>query len=109
MGKWFGDSWGAPCCEEDEHVPTPVGDSCVRCKEMIRVGDQGIVSPLVLLDGKLDVIVHHLDCYLKGIAPHGPECPHCRGAGARIDHDRDCRYRVEGGDCSCRLTREVVG
>ena len=100
MNRWFGDSWGAPCCEEDEHVPTPVGESCARCREMNRMGDQGIVSPLVLVGGKLDVIAHHLDCYLKGILPHGPECPHCRGVEPR-NHAPDCGMRGESGLCTC--------
>jgi len=97
--KWFGESWGAACCEEDEHVPTPVGESCARCKEMIRDGDQGIVSGLILLDGRMDVIAYHLDCYLKGILPHGPECPHCRGVEPR-SHAPECR-RDETGLCTC--------
>ncbi len=31
---------------------------------------------------------------------HGSECPRCRGA-ERIDHDRACAYRREGGLCTC--------
>ncbi len=99
--KWFGESWGAPCCEEDEHVPTPVGELCARCKEMICAGEQGVVSGLVLLSGEMTTIAYHLDCYLRGILPHGPECPYCRGA-ERIDHDAECGYRQRGDRCSCR-------
>jgi hypothetical protein len=97
---WFGKSWGAPCCEEDQHVVTPIGEPCARCREPIRAGDQGLISPLAKLDGARDVIAHHLDCYLKGILPHGPECPHCRGA-ERIDHDKGCAYRERGENCTC--------
>lgn len=42
--SWFGESWGAPCCEE-EHVPTPVGEACVLCDEPIEAGDRGFISP----------------------------------------------------------------
>jgi hypothetical protein len=107
MTQWFGKSWGAPCCEEDEHVPVPVNELCARCRELILEGDQGVVMPFVEL-GREGTLAFHLDCYLKGLLPHGPECPRCRGA-ERIDHDRECAYRVSGGNCSCRLTREVVG
>lgn len=97
---WFGQSWGAPCCEPEDHVPTPIGRPCLRCREPIREGDQGLVSPLVQLGGEWSIEPHHIDCWLKGILPHGPECPHCRGA-ERIDHDRDCAYRVRGDNCTC--------
>jgi hypothetical protein len=97
--QWFGKSWGAPCCEEDEHVPTPVNELCARCRELLLEGDQGVVMPFVAL-GQAGFLAYHLDCYLKGILPHGPECPHCRGA-VPIDHDRDCAYRLRGDNCTC--------
>lgn len=104
MTQWFGESWGAPCCKEDEHVPTPVGASCARCKEPIRIGDQGMISPLIEMVGGIFTgrpIAHHLDCFLKGILPHGPECPHCRGVD--IDkHAPDCGARGESGLCTCQ-------
>ena len=100
MTAWFGKSWGAPCCEEEEHVPTPVWERCIRCKEHIMPDDQGVTSRLIRREGDASTIAYHLDCYLKGINPHGPECPHCRGA-ERIDHDRDCAYRKSGENCTC--------
>lgn len=100
MTQWFGKSWGAPCCEEDEHVPTPVGESCARCREPFREGDQGVATLAFSERRGRHTIAFHLDCYLKGILPHGPECPHCRGA-VPIDHDRDCAYRLRGDNCTC--------
>lgn len=99
---WFGESWGAPCCEPEEHIDTPIGEPCSRCREPIKLGDQGVVAPLVELDGSVRPIAHHIDCYLQSILPHGPECPHCRGA-ARLDHDLGCAYRVSGDDCDCSI------
>lgn len=98
MEHWFGQSWGAPCCEPELHMPTPVGKLCARCREPILVGDQGIVSPFASIEtGKL---VYHLDCYLKGILPHGADCPRCRGL-ERGEHLEACAYRLRGEECSC--------
>lgn len=99
---WFGQDWGAPCCEEDEHIETPIGESCARCREPIKVGDQGVVAPLVWLDGSVTRIVHHLDCYLATIIPHGNDCAVCRGV-AVLDHDKGCAYREQGKNCNCSM------
>lgn len=98
MTQWFGKSWGAPCCEEDEHVATPVLSLCARCQEPILEGQQGVVMPLVDC-GRATTIAKHLDCFLRGILPHGPECPHCRGVEPR-DHAPDCGTRTTGL-CTC--------
>lgn len=97
---WFGQSWGAPCCEPEDHVPTPIGRPCLRCREPIREGDQGLVQPLLAL-GEVSIEPLHIECFLRSVRPHGPECPYCRGA-ERIDHDAECAYRKAGGVCSCR-------
>lgn len=103
--RWFGASWGAPCCEAEAHAPTPVGRPCMRCKEPIREGDQGLIRAVALevVAGTIRsaMMPMHLDCVLRSIRPHGPECPYCRGA-ERIDHDAECGYRVRGDLCSCR-------
>lgn len=109
---WFGQSWGAPCCEPEDHVPTPIGRPCMRCREPIREGDQGLISPYVRdwkrePDGDIRVTIepHHLDCWLKGILPHGPECPHCRGVEPR-DHAPGCAMRTTGL-CDCQPMPEA--
>lgn len=98
--KWFGKSWGAPCCDPEDHVPTPVRETCLHCLELILVGDQGITAPLVLGPDRVVMSAAHLDCFLKRVLPHGPECPHCRGR-ARKDHALRCNQRQTGGDCNC--------
>ncbi len=45
--KWFGESWGAPCCESDGRVEAPVGDLCVKCELPIMDGDRGFLIPFV--------------------------------------------------------------
>ncbi len=103
--QWFGASWGAPCCDPHDHVATPVGELCMHCREPIIEGSQGLIHSVVhaVEEGKVvwSREPTHVDCYLRTIQQHGPECPHCRGAGAQIDHDRECAYRVSGGNCTC--------
>lgn len=106
MTQWFGKSWGAPCCEAELHVATPVNVPCARCKEPIRPGDQGVAMPLVGAIShrqafSVEMLYWHLDCFLGGILPHGPDCPHCRGLD--IDkHAPDCGMRSEKGLCTCQ-------
>jgi hypothetical protein len=76
MTAWFGKSWGAPACEEDEHVETPVGVACARCKKPIEADDQGVTMPLISLDRSVSILAYHLQCYLDGIIC--PGCPRCK-------------------------------
>ncbi len=56
---WFGKSWGAPVCIEDDHIETPVGESCRHCDEVFVDGDQGVRE----MSGQS----MHLECHLRGI------------------------------------------
>ncbi len=40
---WFGESWGAPICDEDYHVETPVGQKCLSSGKTINEDDRGFV------------------------------------------------------------------
>jgi hypothetical protein len=42
--RWFGQHWGAPCCDDTNAVPTPVGEPCCLCRKPILVGDDGFLS-----------------------------------------------------------------
>lgn len=112
MTQWFGKSWGASCCEEDEHVRTPVWEKCTRCKEPIREADQGVGMYLLgefshRTAASVEMLYYHLDCYLKGILPHWPECPHCRGVEPR-QHAPGCAMRTTGlCDCQPMAARGV--
>jgi hypothetical protein len=73
MTKWFGDSWGAPVCEPDEHVETPVGRRCfghdhmhAKRIELIEEDDQGVMIPFLSFDGPT-TIAYHLDCWLHEV------------------------------------------
>lgn len=71
MSSWFGASWGAPACDPEFHVETPVGAVCTRCDQAIRVTDQGVVLPLLSADLNVTAsIAYHLDCFLKSVTNH---------------------------------------
>jgi hypothetical protein len=77
---WFGESWGAPICEETSHEPTPVGVLCMNCEERIEADDRGVITPQLGLDEtavRLDPaallfdgqprVAQHLECHLRGV------------------------------------------
>lgn len=65
--KWFGESWGAPCCTPEEHIETPDGEACPGCQRSIRMGDQGVELPYLGTDKTWDWLDYHLDCFLEEI------------------------------------------
>jgi hypothetical protein len=66
--NWFGESWGAPCCEPATHIETPDGEACPGCNRSIRPGDQGVEIPFLSDDPRDPVILDwHLDCFLKDL------------------------------------------
>jgi hypothetical protein len=40
---WFGQHWGAPCCDLTSAGPTPTGEPCCLCQQPIRAGDNGFL------------------------------------------------------------------
>lgn len=69
-GGWFGESWGAPVCEPDRHMPTPVGDKCVDCAQLITADDRGMIIPFAGMTPPV-LESHHLDCFLRIVMPEG--------------------------------------
>lgn len=102
MERWFGDSWGAPACEAEAHIRTPIGQSCLYCKEPILEGQQGLIQHVVRVRTEGMAVSEepiHLDCFLRGVRPHGRECPRCRGK-RRSEHAEGCAW-LDTGFCSC--------
>ncbi len=109
MTAWFGKSWGAPICDPEDHVATPVGLACLDCGDPISENDQGITMPHISMAGDILVSVpsaYHLDCWLQHILPHGPECPRCRGL-KRNQHEMSCSHVKHGGDCDCPFGEDM--
>lgn len=67
-GGWFGESWGAPVCEESRHRATPVGEACLDCGTEITEFDQGLVMPHVYAERQWRLVATHLGCFLRGIS-----------------------------------------
>lgn len=99
MTLWFGESWGAPICDPDNHTETPVGERCLECDTAIGEDDQGLLIPY-FADGRATTRGWHLDCWLDHVLPHGPGCPHCRGLDRR-QHIKSCGYVKHGRECDC--------
>lgn len=65
-GGWFGPTWGAPVCEDSQHLPAPVGEPCLYCESPFVDGDQGLTMPHY--DGIVASLRStHLACFLKEI------------------------------------------
>lgn len=66
-GGWFGESWGAPVCDEDRHLPIPVGKHCHECMIPITEDDHGMLIPCFgYLD---DMLAYHRICFLRTVIP----------------------------------------
>ncbi len=63
--NWFGESWGAPVCDPDTHVDTPVGAECGWCEESVADDDSGVSLPYATKP--MQVINYHLNCWLRQI------------------------------------------
>lgn len=87
MSGWFGQSWGAPICDETPHVPTPRDAECPFCEQPILAGDLGMAlgrphadscpaGPMGQLGGDCDcrssyAVFYHRLCFALGIIPCG--------------------------------------
>jgi hypothetical protein len=67
--KWFGEDWGAEACIAENHVDTPVGESCVECDLPIDDGDIGVVLPYHGSDTLTTHFAYHHVCFMRTILP----------------------------------------
>ena len=65
--NWFGKSWGAPVCEPQDHVATPVGQKCGYCDQAIGEGEIGLVMPVVGNPGDPSTLPYHHACLMKSM------------------------------------------
>lgn len=71
--RWFGESWGAPVCDDTPHVATPVGSSCICCGALVRDGDRGLSIarlPFPELGAETVAVIFdvvHLECWVKNL------------------------------------------
>lgn len=73
--KWFGESWGAPVCEPETKVDTPVDAWCAWCEAPILKTDQGLMISYFekMTEGDHTTTFEHgsdawhLDCFLQNL------------------------------------------
>lgn len=65
--QWFGETWGAPICDDEDHMETPTGELCPVCEKPINSKDQGVELPYLDEDSDVDYLDYHLDCFLEHI------------------------------------------
>lgn len=64
--RWFGASWGAPVCEEENHVDTPTG-ACLQCNLAINPADQGFLVAFLSPGSQISFVAYHRACFLRTI------------------------------------------
>lgn len=60
--NYFGKSWSSVC---ENKVPTPIGELCYHCEELIESGDRGLIIPCVG-----DIVQErpiHLCCFIREV------------------------------------------
>jgi len=92
--NFFGPPWDTPLAEKGEFRPTPVGDFCFRCHEMLVEGDRGMFEVVIsALSPAMERPVHR-ECSLRavvgGIAHVEGRCTCC---GGTADPDDGLNYR----------------
>jgi hypothetical protein len=66
-GGWFGASWGAPVCDKESHLDTPVGERCIDCLELLTDADRGLSVPFVYEIGSMTLTHHHHACFVRNL------------------------------------------
>lgn len=72
---YFGAFWNVPATELLDRLPTPVGDKCIDCQEIIGVADQGYIVPCVLRQDEVgrwvtEFLPIHRECQLLATVGH---------------------------------------
>lgn len=62
--KWFGESWGAPCCDPNGHVATPTAP-CAHCDLPFTPTDRGLVLPFAGGPGDPPELPYHQTCMMN--------------------------------------------
>lgn len=60
--KWFGRTWGAPCCREEDHLTQVPPGTCHGCRMEVEDIDQGLAIP-----SQTQVSLFHQQCFLRNV------------------------------------------
>ena len=87
--KRFGKSYGARNEQWERHVETPVGKTCMywRCDEPIEADDDGVIMPLVRMNGDVEDRIMHRDCHLFSLGVISHECAFQRHESQQCDYE----------------------
>lgn len=98
---YFGEPWDVPAVDDAIAGPTPVGERCVYCPDLIEEGDQGFLLPTARVgpDEKLIATVEpiHRECMVRSIIGSVPHLEgRCRCRGATEDEPDNESWRDQG-------------
>lgn len=103
--RYFGKPWGPAIDEPWRMIPTPVGNACCECGELIAVDDLGIVMSEIIQVADPDadesdvlarVVVQHRECFMFAILG-SPACQH-----------RACTCATDGPELRRQRAREAL-
>jgi hypothetical protein len=76
VNLYFGVPWDAPLLDDARQVPTPVGELCLDCDELIEDGDRGLLMAADVTDPSVPwgyawvTRAVHLECHLRSTMSH---------------------------------------
>ncbi len=65
--KWFGESWGAPVCQPEDHVAGLPDAPCTCCNRAFVEGDIGVIVPLIGGPGDPKDVGYHHACFMESL------------------------------------------
>lgn len=71
--EWFGAHYGRFYQDESAPGPTPVGQPCIHCGELIEAGDDGFLEPVFHFDCKVRRVIGGVNHILR-------KCSCCGGS-----------------------------
>lgn len=81
FGTYFGEAWPSGVCDEGRQVPTPVGELCCYCGELIEADHQGTFIANGYDPQLPSFLPQHKECSLRSVMG---------GIGHIEDHARWC-------------------
>lgn len=98
---YFGAPWPSEICDGGRQLPTPVGELCVLCSELIAPHDQGVyIGTVATVDAPPSLQPCHRECEFREVMG---------GIGHHRDHTYWCKeqHDPDGGLTSRQSALEV--
>lgn len=92
---YFGKPWASDAVDGGRRIPTPVGELCYLCEEVIQADDQGYLRPGFRENGVVEKLYAHKECdlahVLGGWGCISGTCSRC--SGGDTDPEGGLSYR----------------